>query len=502
MSLPNVRAFLIERRALQALLGALSLAVILVAVRPVRVLLIQPFMEDTYYALSVARNLASGQGLTIDGAQWTNGFQPLFTVVEALAFLANNDEILAIRLILLVQGLALLAAGMLLGIIVRDALGRETTGGRAAMVVTPLLFLGSLFTLNVALNGLETGPLMLGYAFAWWYYQRQGLSTQRQAIVFGLILGLLILTRIDAAIVVVVLGVVVWRGVGAKRAITAVLVAALTSAPWFMYNLVWFGSLMPTSGTAQTAVAMNAERATQILEALSVTLMPWLPLSSFDKMWSIALRLVAVGIIAIVLSSRGSFRDLSPSGVRSVQFGTGMLIGYLGLAAYYATTSFAIWFYGRYLAPLCLIGSACLSMLVCKSFNRWLALATGMVGLVGIAASIGLWTTNVYPGNPMFTDQLALVRSTVPESDVVAAKQTGTIGFFRERVVNLDGKVNPEALTFRNNLPELLGRDGINWICDYPGFISDVLGDTTKDWDFVSERGDFACARRATPIIR
>lgn len=489
-----------ERKALQALLAILSLAIVLVSTRPVQVLLLQPFMEDTYYALSVARNLASGHGFTIDGEQWTNGFQPLFTIVESAAFMASTDGIMSIRLILLAQGLLLVASGLILGLIVRDSIGGGHIGGKAATVVTPLVFLGSLFTINVALNGLETGPLMFGYACAWYYYQRYGVFTQRRAVVFGLILGLLILTRIDAAVVVVAVGFVVWRNFGAGRAVTAVLVAALTSAPWFLYNLLLFGSVMPTSGAAQTAIAMNSERVVQMLEALSVTLMPWLPLSSFDKIWSIALRLVVVGVIAYLLWSLNCMRGLTAVGRRSVQFGIGVLIGYVSLAAYYATTSFAIWFYGRYLAPLCLISSSCLALLICRNFNRWLALATGMIGLMGIAACVGLWTTNVYAGNPMLTDQLALVRATAPENEVVAAKQTGTLGFFRDGIVNLDGKVNPDAIDYRGKLPELLSRDEINWICDYPRFIGEVLGDSARDWEVVSSRGDFACAHRSNPV--
>ena len=35
----------------------------------------------------------------------------------------------------------------------------------------------------------------------------------------------------------------------------------------------------------------------------------------------------------------------------------------------------------------------------------------------------------------------------VPEATWVAAVQTGTLGYFHDRTLNLDGKVNPEALT-------------------------------------------------------
>lgn len=490
----------VERRVLVVTLMLMCLALVTVSVRPVRVLLVQPFMEDTYYALSVARNLASGHGLTIDGTQWTNGFQPLFTFVESVAFVLPTETSTSLRVILLIQAAMLLAAAGLLGIIVRNFLGSQTPAGKAGLVVAPILFLGSLFTINTGLNGLETGPLMLGYAGTCWAFQRYGASTPRRAVALGALFGLLILTRIDAAVVVIALLIAVWRAFGVTRALISAVLAVGVSAPWFLYNVLVFGSLMPSSGTAQTEIALNAERVTQMLEALSVVLMPWLPLSTFDKEWSIVLRLGLAAVVACVLWRTGAFRALNGTSLRIAQFAGAFLAGYVVLACYYATTSFAIWFYGRYLAPLTLLSAGCLALLISRSFNRLLAIMTGAIGLLGVAACLGLWTTTVYPGNPMYTDQLALVEATVPRGQLVAAKQTGTLGFFRERIINLDGKVNPQAIEFRDNLPGLLERSRVNWLCDYPTFIQQVLGETSTSWTVVANRGDFACARRSVPL--
>ena len=494
------RGYVWERRTLWALFILMSLALVSLIARPARTLIIQPFMEDTYYALAVARNLAQGNGFTIDGEQWTNGFQPLFTVVESLGFMVPTDTLTSLRSVLLLQVVLLILAALGLGLIVRDFIGSTTTAGKAAAVVAPTLFLGSLFTVNTALNGLETGPLMFGYIWTWWVFERFGAGSFKRAVVMGVLFGALVLTRIDAAVVVLALVLVVWRGYGGIRALTSVMVAALISAPWFAYNLLVFGSVMPSSGAAQTAVAMNAERVTQMLEALSVVLMPWLPLSALDKEWSIVIRITLVVIVALLLISSGVFRSLNGPQVPIARFGAAFLIGYMILAVYYSTTSFAIWFYGRYMAPLAIISAACLAVLLCRSFNRIWAVLTACIALAGVAACAGLWTTWVFPGNPMFTDQLALARSTVPEGQVVAAMQTGTLGFFREKVVNLDGKVNPQAIAARDELPELLARGKVNWLCDYPMFIDRILGDTADSWEQVSQRGDFACVRRVTPL--
>lgn len=46
----------------------------------------KPFIEDAWYGFSVARNIANGSGVTIDGLQVTNGFQPLQVFIDSFLF--------------------------------------------------------------------------------------------------------------------------------------------------------------------------------------------------------------------------------------------------------------------------------------------------------------------------------------------------------------------------------------------------------------------------------
>ncbi|HXV23893.1 MAG TPA: hypothetical protein VED46_06515, partial [Alphaproteobacteria bacterium] len=58
----------------------------------------KPLVEDAYYSLSVARNLADGKGFTVDGEQLTNGVQPLFTIISTLSFIVTGGDIEALRI--------------------------------------------------------------------------------------------------------------------------------------------------------------------------------------------------------------------------------------------------------------------------------------------------------------------------------------------------------------------------------------------------------------------
>src|SRR5581483_9234507 len=99
-----------------------ALILLALAFRPTDHVYDMPQTEDGYYALSVARNLAAGHGLTIDGVHLTNGFQPLFTVLEGAAFwLAHGNEILAMRLVMALGWAFHIAGALVVTALARDA---------------------------------------------------------------------------------------------------------------------------------------------------------------------------------------------------------------------------------------------------------------------------------------------------------------------------------------------------------------------------------------------
>src|SRR5262249_21359924 len=103
------------------------------------------------------------------------------------------------------------------------------------------------------------------------------------------VIGLMVLARIDTAFLAVVLGLNELRksqriGLGTMLARGAVLgVAALAvSSPWWIYNTVYFGSPMPTSGAAQQILAIDLQRFEDGIWALRLVAVPWLFLGYYE----------------------------------------------------------------------------------------------------------------------------------------------------------------------------------------------------------------------------
>ena len=63
------------------------------------------------------------------------------------------------------------------------------------------------------------------------------------------------------------------------------------------------------------------------------------------------------------------------------------------------------------------------------------------------------------------------VAANVPEDAWVGAIQTGTLGYYHERTINLDGKVDPNALAAQqeNRLSEYVLERNVEYIVDWAG---------------------------------
>lgn len=537
---------------LAALVGLILLAL---AFRPAPHVYDMPMTEDGYYALSVARNVAAGNGITIDGANLTNGFQPLFTFLQAGAFvLASGDEILAMRLVMALGWLFHIGIAILVAAIVRDAWpavhGQPEKTLRAALAA--FLCLAAPLMLNHAYNGLETGCVTFFYAaIARWMQLGRDRSWAGLAALGGLV-GLLVLARIDAAFLAVALGLNELRRSWARGLATMLgrgavigLAALIVSLPWWAYNTIYFGSPMPTSGTAQQAWALEWLRLEHAEWALRLVLFPWLFAGAHEGAIGINvpipaepgymtmtltgfLRTAVLTVIAVVLrrvARSGALHQELETALaeeqarvrRLCEFAVCFGLAFAALFVYYALSFIAYWFYYRYFAPLALIAFVVVPTVVARwQAGRWRSpLAALVLALIAVQISVLAGLAMVgkgLGGNTVYHDQVALLRQFVPAEDLVAAGQSGTLGFFRSHVVNTDGKVNREALAYQERMWDYLRQRNIRWFVDWPYYVNKYLGVPLdaegqpdaegNGWRLVAERNYFYLYEYSGPTGR
>lgn len=502
-------------------IGAVMLATISLTMRENARLANNPLTEDAYYALTVARNIAQGRSVTIDGTTLTNGFQPLFTFLCVPIYaLFGKDDYLPLRLVLLLEWCFYVGTAWLVARIVTDLIPPGRSEDKVFVFrLTFLLYLGSMFVVVEHFNGLETGCVLFFYGLTWRVYEKSDLSEIRDLVKLGVLLGFTVLARIDAAFFVAVLALFQLVG-GPSTAIRdkltrfAVLsiVPLLVSLPWWLYNLIWFGTLMPTSGQALTLWDPSLSRAGAGLLAVSQCSIPAVYVGRFELING-TIRLDMLRGLILGAALVGAISYLRCAGREWSLLGTGRLqlkqtINFSGcflafnatLVLWYVGSSAAAHFYVRYFAPLMvlstwILGSCLAAVQVTKS--RRFARIVGPASLVFIFPVIlmtSMWHTGWGSlGNPMYTQQIPLVLRLVPETDYVAAGQSGTLGYFRSKVVNLDGKVNSEALRYQDHMRDYLAERKIRWFCDRLSIVHQYLGPNPEadGWELRGEEGGF-----------
>ena len=422
--------------------------------------------EDGFLMMTVARNLALGHGLsTSAGLIPTNGVQPLFTFIEALVFAAvGGDRRGGVILILLIGAILACVSGVLLRRLLAGLLADVPRGDEIAALAAALWFAAPLSVLHT-MNGLETG-LYVGCILAVllaWVRGRSGTGdlSRRGAAGVGALLGFAFWARNDAIFLMAAVGlahvlVPVSPAAGLARRLRRVLLMALValavSAPWPLYNLLVHGHPMPMSASSQMLEAARggglAGAATALFEYLFV-IVP-IP-SAHESRALVVAAAVAACLVYLVVAMRGCAR-LAPR-ARSVAAAALMFLG--GLVLWYGVIHGAPWFIGRYLFPISPLATAAASAVCATTVFRLSGAArrraAGRV-LVGLVLALVLVANaRTYlngPENRYMPIVDWVERHATPE-DWVGSLQSGTLGFFHDRTVNLDGKVNPHALAAR-----------------------------------------------------
>ncbi|MEO1658418.1 MAG: hypothetical protein AAFR65_11910 [Pseudomonadota bacterium] len=422
--------------------------------------------EDGYLLLTVSRNLAIGEGMSVsEGTIATNGVQPLITFVFTLPFLASGGDkiggLVGVGLIMV----AISAAG---GWAVYRFV-RQTLAVQSELWVWPALaavvWFVALPTVAHSMNALETGLYTALAATTFTYFgslmNRGGVYTRRDQVILGSLCGLCFLARIDGAFLVTAIFATRFlvmqftRQLNFKDAVLEALPPGFLSlafaAPWLIHNQLRFGSIMPISGPAQSLNSTFGGNLHLLPAKIYEQIFVFLPIPNSIETKALAILFCMMMVLAVLVPFYWlQFKNSSPMRWAAVAYG---LFG-LALMAYYGLFFGAPYFLPRYTFPLSPLGVAALVSVLLwavthlPKFETWLKVGAA-AGALAIALVL---TSQRYVLSPVSHDHRQVVRwvdQNVYDETWVAAVQTGTLGFWHDRTINLDGKVNPAALQAR-----------------------------------------------------
>lgn len=493
----------------------------------------QYITEDGYLMQTVARNMAIGLGMsTAEGTIPTNGVQPLAAFLfMILHFISGGSKSGGIALVTLFSVLTSAVSGYY-AFKVAARIFFSLKHGRELALLSAAMWFAAPHTIRHSMNGLETGTYFALILFTLDYYltvisdDTQPLTLKRR-LVFGLLLGLTFLGRNDA--VFFIGGLLLAHlliggdkaGGGRHHRLIDCLVAGTTSllvaSPWLINNYALFGSIIPISGISESRGAHFGQNLSGIPANLfgSTFIFTPIPISIQHTTF-----VIMMSTISVPLSLFGFWLFAAKLTLSSRRFFLASLIFALGITSYYGFFFGAPHFLARYISPLSpflwFSTSATVFLLLnilFHTFESFRRAAFSIVLILTLGAAAFAYTDfarGYAKGTSQMHQQVVnWVQDNVSESQWVGAPQTGTLGFFHDRTINLDGKVNPAALRSildKGNILEYTRNSKIDYIADWHGVTdwvkmrSDPL--FAKEFEVVvrDEQSNLGVLRRTQPV--
>lgn len=228
--------------------------------------------DDSFYYLQIARMFVQTGKFTFDGSNVTYGFQPLWMLfMVTVAYIVSNKWMLVLAS-LIMGSIFYCGTGLLLYILAqRFTSGLESLAAPTLWLINPPLI--ALYT-----TGKENSlyAFLLVILLILYYRLIEGVLSLRFSLLWGMVGGLLVLSRINSIIVVslLVLGylaIVRLSGLQRLKHLLMILFGSLAvTLPWFIYATIQLGSLLPNSGSrkligAWAALALSLHNAIPVL---------------------------------------------------------------------------------------------------------------------------------------------------------------------------------------------------------------------------------------------
>lgn len=447
----------------------------------------KPIGEDGFYMLTVAWGIGEGKGIRYNGKP-TTGIQPAATfaygLVARIIQRCGWSKWAFLRLVILLGAMTLVLFAELVYRIARHLLKSAVLPARLRLVAYTLT-LGNFGLFRTFTYGLETGLYLclLGWVVLFTLQEAQRLDGAK-AIQLGLLTGFTALARVDFLLVLTVYTAAALY----KRTmkpwqvfLTAVTTSAIV-APWFLFVFRITGSWLPSSGGAQLSVLSTSSighRTWEMLKAVVDHLTPWAYTAQRNSLTLLAIASIVVAWVVIGRMRIDADVEAPPT-FRCWGFAFAMLV------LVYPALFWSTHFYYRYVSPISVFLLPWLAVWMLATASRKIrAVGLEAVCIVGFVAAA---TVSLHSGRVGNVHSIAagFVRETFGPETRVGAFQSGVVGFFHENTINLDGKMNSDALKalLKDQTGRYIDSEDVKVLVDWKSVLESVLSsDYLDNWN-------------------
>jgi hypothetical protein len=423
--------------------------------------------DDAYYFFTIAKNIGDGFGPTFDRISPTNGFHPLWQFAIVPLFSTTSDLWIPIRAALTLS----LVFDVISGIIIVDLARRVGRPDRAGLIAAALWFLFPI-TAFLGLRGMEsslsTVLVLLSLRLTLTAVDQQ--FSWRSAFPCGIAFALSGLARTDnlpcVGLAILMVVMVATRPESRRRGCYWLLVTGATAvllvAPWLLWNLDRFGSIVQVSGliklhtrylfgalpdwgtTPEAGIRALAHRVfAPVLVPVRFLLGEEFKSTALTPV--ITFLAIAVYALPVCLQAGRFVRDRKALPV--FVFAMTWMIAHVALYGF-VWGSYASWYSLTFMALLTFVTAASLSGTEQphrRRANVFSLVSAGGVAIAIYAALFGHMSRKHKTPEELLGRKLSAIRAGAPDA-VIGAFNAGAVGYVGThhglRVVNLDGLVN------------------------------------------------------------
>lgn len=407
-------------------------------------------VDDASYYFTAARNLAAGLGLTFDGIHPTNGFHPLWLLLLVPLFLAHGTPETMIRLVVLLQAVLLSVAYLVFWHIQSKSFSSRTAA------LTGILF--ACFVFLPSVNGMESALLVLLITMlhAYGSYLAQKQPAWSHVAVLGILIGCVILTRLD--MIFVALYLFLWfanrclfrevRPKAVARVLVCGLAVVVVVGPYLAFNFLEFGDVMPISGALKSSFPHSS---------LGPYTLPRLAAIGSVNLVSAGLA-ICWSVWTLIRSARSRPASDPPSHAMATSILAWTIATHFMYTIVFMKNDTFGWYFVLYpLFAIFLVTGPIDRMIKSRHTRTQQALYPSLAAVLMIALIGRIHTRELFPQNgqwhtPVYNAAVWAREHTPPEA-IFAMSDCGHFAFFSlRRVINLDGLMNDRA--FQSTLAE------------------------------------------------
>jgi hypothetical protein len=405
-------------------------------------------VDDTYYSLLIAKNIADGKG-PLSGENFTNGFQPLYVFLSVPIYWITSDLDFGLKL-----ALALLMIFDCLSLFFLLKIIRNSTHSDFPQYLTGFLWIFNYYIISTSLNGLETMIAFFFLLMTYYYYlkvQKEKRSL-RNYLILGMFSGFALFSRVDSGLFLFfIYSSILWskflkrsdenhsKKSNFKHIVYSILTAIIIYLPWLIYSNYYTGDLYQISGKAVRIMALEGIEGNFIGFYLNMS-----KRFIIDFIFNnyIELSMAFLFLLILIIKERKI-----PKINHKI-----LLVFSLVLISVYVLYLPAYWYFGRYLFPIVLpllLLAAEFGNKVYKMFNFNKAIYISFLIIVTLFISKSKTRELYFNFDTVKSYRyLALhLNQELPEGKTIGASQSGALGYFcqKNKIINLDGVVNKEC---------------------------------------------------------